>query len=103
MCVCIYIPGLPRDSVVKESTCQAGDMHSIPGEGKFPGEGNGNPLQYSYLGNPMDRGAWWAIVPGVTKELDMVGHDLATKQQQICIPITEPLCYIPEILYINYT
>ena len=51
----------------------------------------------------MDRGAWWAIVPGVTKELDMVGHDLATKQQQICIPITEPLCYIPEILYINYT
>ena len=78
-------------------------MHSIPGEEKFPGEGNGNTLQYSYLGNPMDRGAWWAIVPGVTKELDMVGHDLATKQQQICIPITEPLCYIPEILYINYT
>ena len=78
MCVCICIPGLPRGSVVKESTYQAGDMGSIPGSGKFPGEGNGNPLQYSCLGNPMDRGAWWAIVPGVTKELDMVGHDLAT-------------------------
>ena len=43
------------------------DMGSIPGSGRFPGEGNGNPLQYSYLGNPMDRGAWQAIVQGVAK------------------------------------
>ena len=53
----------------KESACNAGDPGSIPGLGRSPGEGNGNPLQYSYLENPMDRGAWWATVHGVT-ELD---------------------------------
>ena len=42
-------------------------MGSIPGLGRAPGEGNGYPFQYSYLGNPMDRGAWWATVHGVTK------------------------------------
>ena len=51
----------------KESDCNAGDLGSIPGSGRFPGEGNGNPLQYSCLGNPMDRGAWWAPVQGVAK------------------------------------
>ena len=51
----------------KESTCKAGDQVSIPGSGRSPGEGNGNPLQYSYLGNPMARGAWQAIVHGVAK------------------------------------
>ena len=45
----------------------AGDVGSIPGSGRSPGEGNGNPLQYSCLGNPMDRGAWQAIVHGVTE------------------------------------
>ena len=49
----------------------AGDTASVPGSGRSPGEGNGNPLQYSCLGNPMDRGACWATVHGVTKELDM--------------------------------
>ena len=44
-----------------------GDLGSIPGSGRFPGEGNGNPLQYSCLENPMDRGAWWATVHGVAK------------------------------------
>ena len=44
-----------------------GDAGSIPGSGRFFGEGNGNPLQYSYLGNPMDRGALWATVHGVAK------------------------------------
>ena len=48
----------------------AGDGGLIPELGRSPGEGNGNPLQYSYLGNPMDRGAWWATVNGVTKEWD---------------------------------
>ena len=48
----------------------AGDACSIPGLESFPGEGNGNPLQYSCLGNPMDREAWWATAHGVTKELD---------------------------------
>ena len=51
----------------KKSPCQAGDIGSIPGSGRSPGEGNGNPLQYSCLGNPMDRGAWWATVHGVAK------------------------------------
>ena len=49
-------------SVSKESACNAGDLGLIPGSGRSPGEGNGNPLQYSYLENPMDRGAWWATV-----------------------------------------
>ena len=51
----------------KASPCNVGDQGSIPVLGKFPGEGNGNPLQYSCLGNPMDRGTWWATVHGVTK------------------------------------
>ena len=51
----------------KESTCNAGDGGSTPGLGRSSGEGNGNPLQYSCLGNPMDRGAWRAAVCGATK------------------------------------
>ena len=52
---------------VKTLLASAGDMGSIPGSGRSPGEGNGNPLQFSCLGNPMDWGAWQAIVHGVTK------------------------------------
>ena len=59
--------GFPGSSDGKESACNAGDPDSIPGSGRSPGEGNGTPLQYSCLENPMDRGAWWAIVHGVTK------------------------------------
>ena len=58
---------------VKNSPANAGDVRdagSIPGSGRSPGEGNGTPLQRSCLGNPMDRGAWWATVYGVAKELD---------------------------------
>ena len=54
-------------SEVKVSVCSAGDLGSIPGSGRFPGEGTGNPLQYSCLENPMDGGAWWATVHGVAK------------------------------------
>ena len=57
----------PGGSDGKEFTCNAGDPGSISGSGRFPGEGNGNPLQYSLLENPIDRGVWWAIVPGVPK------------------------------------
>ena len=57
--------GFPGSSDSKESACNGGDSGLIPGSGRFPGEGNGYPLQYSYLGNPMDRGAWWAVVHGV--------------------------------------
>ena len=51
----------------KASVYNAGDPGSVPGSGRSPGEGNGNPLQYSCLENPMDRGAWWATVLGVAK------------------------------------
>ena len=59
--------GFPGGSAGKESACNAGDLGLIPGLRRPPGEGNGNPLQYSCLENPMDRGAWWATVHGVTK------------------------------------
>ena len=60
--------GFPGGTDSKESSCNAGDLGSIPGLGRFPGEGNGNPLQYFCLENPMDRGAWWATVHGDTTE-----------------------------------
>ena len=56
----------------------------IPGLGRSPGEGNGNPIQYSCLGNPMDRGAWWATIHGGRQQ---VRHDLATKQLQQQTPL----------------
>ena len=56
--------------VMQETACSAEDLGSIPGLGKYTGEGNGNPLQYSCLGNPMDRGDWWATVHEVAKGLD---------------------------------
>ena len=56
--------------MVKNPPVNAGDVGSIPGSGRSPGEGNGNPLQYSWSGNPMDRGAWWVTVHGVAKESD---------------------------------
>ena len=59
--------GFPGGSEVKASARNAGDLGSIPGSGRSPGEGNGNPLQYSCLENPMDRRAWRAIVHRVTK------------------------------------
>ena len=62
-----HILSFPGGSDSKEPACNPGDLGSIPGLGRSPGKGNGNPLQYSGLGNPMDRGAWWAIVHGVTK------------------------------------
>ena len=65
---CMDFPG---GSDVKEFACNAGDLGSIPGSGRSPGEGNGNPLQYSCLDNPMDRGTLGATVNGVTR----VGHD----------------------------
>ena len=59
--------GFPGGSEVKASACNEGDLGLIPGSGKSPGEGNGNPFQYSWLGNSMDAGAWWPIVHGVAK------------------------------------
>ena len=62
--------GFPDGSVVKNPSANAGDLGSIPGLGRSPGEGNGNPLQDSCLGNPMDQGAWQALVHGVAKGSD---------------------------------
>ena len=59
--------GFPGTLDGKESACSAGDMGLIPGSGRSPGGGYGNPLQYSCLENPKDRGGWWAKVHGVTK------------------------------------
>ena len=59
--------GFPGGSVVKNMPANARDAGSIPGSGRSPGEGQGNPLQYSCPENPMDRGAWWATVHGVSK------------------------------------
>ena len=66
-----YILGFPGGSDCKESTCNAGDLGSIPGLGRSPGGGHGNPLQYSCLENSRDRGAWQAIDHGGLKESDM--------------------------------
>ena len=70
--------GFPHSSVGKESTCNAGDPDLIPELGRSPGEGNDNPLKYSCLENPMDRGAWQATVHGVAR----VEHDIATKETE---------------------
>ena len=62
-----HFGGLPGSLVIKNPPVNAGDAGLMPGSERSPGEGNGNPLQYSCLGNPMDRAAWWATVQGVTK------------------------------------
>ena len=76
--VCLFFNAIPGSSVSKESACSAGDPGSITGSGRWPGEGNANPLQYSCLERLMDRGAWRATVHGFTR----VRQDLVTKQQQ---------------------
>ena len=63
--------GFPNSSMVKNLPANAIDAGSIPGLGRFTGEGNGKPLQYSCLGDPIDKGAWRATVHGVAKESDM--------------------------------
>ena len=62
--------GFPGGSVVENPPANAGDAGSFPGSGRLPGERNGSPLQYSCLGNSMDKGAWQAAVRGVPKESD---------------------------------
>ena len=70
--------GFPGGSMVKDSPANAGDAGLVPESGRSPGEGNGNPLLYSCLGNPINRGARWTTVHGAAR----VGYILATKQQQ---------------------
>ena len=75
--------GFPGGSDGKASACDAGNLGSIPGLGRSPGEGNGNRLQCSCLGNSTDRRAWWATIHGVQR----VGYDLATKPLPTTIKI----------------
>jgi len=63
----LSVKGFPDDSVVRNLPINAGDWGSVPGSGRSPGGRNGNPLQYSCLKNPMDRGAWRATAHGVSK------------------------------------
>ena len=74
-CVCVCLAMIQRDflggSNGKESTCNEGDSGLIPGLERYPGEWNGNPLQFSYLENPMNTGAWRATVNGVAKSQTM--------------------------------
>ena len=67
--------GFPSGSAVKNPPANAGEMGLIPGSGRSPGEGNGNPLQYSCLEYPMDRGAWRVTTHGVAKESGMTLSD----------------------------
>ena len=70
----MFIMGFPGGAGVKKLPANAGetrDMGSVPGSGRSPGGGNSNPLQYSWLENPMDIGTWWATVQGFAKELAM--------------------------------
>ena len=71
-----YVLIYKSSSAIKNPPANAGDIGSLPGLGRYPGEGSGNPLQYSCLGNPMDRGSWGVTVYGITKS----PHNLATKQ-----------------------
>ena len=71
----IHVLGIPGGSGVKNLPAKAGEVGLIPGSGRSPGEGNGNPLHYFCLGNPMDTGAWW--LQSMTSQ--RAGHDLMTK------------------------
>ena len=73
-CILSVSLGFPGCSDNKESACNAGVLSLIPGLGRPPGEGNGNPLQHSCLDKPMDRRAWWATVHGVTKSQMWLSH-----------------------------
>ena len=75
--------GFPGGSVVKNLPANAGNSGSIPRSGRSPGEGNGNPLQYSCMENPIDRGAWQATVHGVAKESDTT-QQLNNNNNHIC-------------------
>ena len=107
-----YIWGFAGGSDGKESICNAGDLGLIPGLGRSPGDGNGNPLQYSCLENSMDRGAWWATVHRVAESdtiewltlslFRCIYTFLPAPHSFPLLPITRYWMYIPVGLVLNY-
>ena len=85
----VDVHSFPDGSEVKVFACNAGDLGSIPGSGRSPGEGNGNPLQYSCLENPMGGGAWWATVHGVAKSRTRLSDFTFTFHFSLVISIDE--------------
>ena len=75
--------------VLKNLPANAGDSDWIPGSGRSPGEGNGNPLQYSHLGNPMHRGAWWATVHGPQKSWTWLSMHIYTSIYLLLLILTD--------------
>ena len=95
MYVCVYVQGFPGGICGKEPACQGRnirEMSSIPGLGSYPGGGNGNPPQYSYLENLVNRGAWWATVHRVCKELDVTEATWHHTYMYICLYICVCVC-----------
>ena len=84
--------GFLCSSVDKESACNAGDLSSIPGSGRFPGEGNGNPLQYSCLENPMDTGARQTTIYGVTSQTQLMTSSDKTTTTRVFSQSLLPNC-----------
>ena len=98
--VCMYVDtGFPGGSVVKNPPAKAGDMGLIPGLGRFPGEENGNPLQYSCLENPLDRGVWKAIVHEVSKSWTWL-NDQTHTHMYICTGVCLYLTSFFKFLFI---
>ena len=100
MCSChvgvreTFFRGFPGSSDGKAPVCNAGDPDSIPGLGRSPGEGNGSPPQCSCLENPMDRGAWWAIVRGVAKSWTGLSDSTFFSSKNSCsVSSSSPLLY----------
>jgi len=96
-------PWLPLCLSDKESTCDAGDVGSISRSGRFLGKGNSNPLQYSYLENPMDRGAWQVIVHADAKSgtrLNTHTHDLPYGGHRFCCELDLPCRVFQKVLVV---
>ena len=91
--------GFPGGSGVKSPPAKAGDAGSIPGMGRYPGEENGNPHQYSCLENPMDRGAWQATVHGVTKSQTRLSNYTTTTIINFNICENKMPCPQPTIIF----
>ena len=90
----VYAEGFPGASLGKESACSAGDLGSISGWGPSPGEGNGNPLQYSCLENPMDGGNLMRYSPWDGRELDLTEQLTFTSLSELVVSLNEVTPYL---------